>query len=529
MAARAQRRWRRRLVALAAGLALALLLGEAGLRLVLFCDLPLCEGLARRLRRADFYASPYDESAYWKLLHLWTRPEDRLPFPHASRFTGWTGWRIDPQTLVTEEEPRIGGRRPVLLYGDSFAECVTAPAQAFQGLLEDTPEGRTHALVNFGTAAFGPDQALLLLEHTAERYAARKPLVIFSIFLDEDPERALLDFRGAPKPFFTLRGGELVLHPLEELDPDRWLDQHPPGIPSYLWRLLHVRGRLFRRDRPGPAGYEESTALTRAFLARAHALLESRGIEHCVLGFHGWALLLAPQREGWREDFVRDSCRELGMHYLSSKPYLMAAVDDDPARLRESLFVGEGPLAGHYNARGNRATLEAILQAIRGQYEREDPAQVQAALRAVGLDPRDAQTLELCSLSAPARLSFHGDGPGRCLREVGEREGPGTRLLGLHPEFELPTQIEWKLEHAARFSAEVRAVRAGADDGIGEAVRLRLLVDGIAARTLELLPGAPPQRLDLELPRPCTFAIAVEHVEGYARSCWARLEQPALR
>jgi hypothetical protein len=533
MAARAPRRWRRRILALALGLGLTLVLGECALRLVLFRDVPLLHGLAQRLRRASLYTDVYHESAFWKLQYLWTAPEDRLPFPHASRFTGWTGWRIDPETLVTDEEPGIGERRPVLLYGDSFAECVTAPAQAFQGLLETTSAGRTHALVNFGTAGFGPDQSLLLLESTIERFAARRPLVIFSIFLDEDPERALLDFRGGAKPSFELRDGRLVLHPLEELDTQRWLDAHPARIASYLGRLLATRLHLLpaglRARLFGIPGDDYVIALNRAFLARAHELLAARGIEHCVLGFHGQDMLEGPDRTRWREDFVRQACSELGLPFLSSRPYLLAAVDGDIGRLRESLFVGSGPLAGHYNARGNRAALEAILQAIRGDYTREDPSGVKQALLSISLDSRDAHALELFSLGKPARLEIHGEEPARCLREVGETGSHATRLLGLHPGFELPTQLEWKLERAAHFRADVRAVRSTQADSVAEAVRLRLLVDGVTQRSLELLPGAAPQTLEFALHAPCTFAIEVERVEGYARSAWARLDKPELR
>ncbi|MBK7645155.1 MAG: hypothetical protein IPJ19_19270 [Planctomycetes bacterium] len=527
------KRWRTRLLALACSLALALVGAEAGLRLLLYHDVPGLGGLARKLRTPAYYADVYRESLFWKLAHLWSPPEERLPFPHASKVTGWTGWRIDPVEFTTPEEPRIGERRPVLLYGDSFAECVTAPGQAFQGLLEDTPEGNSNAIVNFGTAGFGPGQALLMLERTLDRYAERKPLVVFSIFLDEDPERALLDFRGAPKPTFTLENGELVLHPLEQIDPDRWLEEHPPGVPSYLWRLVRRRAKFLpdstRRTLAGLPTDVQVIRLTRALLARAHALLESRGIEHCVLGFHGLLLLEAYEPNRWREHFVEQACRQLGMHFVSSRPYLVAAVDGQLGRARESLFVTSGPLAGHYNARGNRATLEALLQAIHGNWETPDTSGVQAGLRSIGLDPRDAQTFELDSLGRPARLLFHGDGPGRCQREVAGKDGLGTRLIGLHPEFEKSTRLEWRLAASAHFSSDLIAVRSKVEDELPEAVRLRFLAGGEVLRSFDLRPGDPLQHIELDIPGPCAFVLEVLPVEGYSRSAWARLDQPVLR
>jgi hypothetical protein len=258
-------------------------LAEGGLRLLLFRDVSGFETWSHALREPGLYADLHREDLYWKLRHIWLASAERPALGEPLPATGWIGQAIDARTLVQEDEAAIGERRPVLLYGDSYAMCMTAPEFTWQNLLECSPEGRTHALVNFGTPAFGIDQALLLLEATIGRFAGRRPLVVFAIFLEEGPDRALLGCRALPKPRFELVDGELVFHPLDETDADKWWERHPPGVASYLWRMLRRRG--------GPEEDARVMQLTRAILARLHRELEAQGIEHLVLGFHSRAML----------------------------------------------------------------------------------------------------------------------------------------------------------------------------------------------------------------------------------------------
>lgn len=503
------------------------------MRVLLFWDTLASNRLAIMMRRPGYYADMARDDAYWKLKRIWTPPEKRERLERFTKITGWVGALINHKTLAMADEVRVGDRRPVLLYGDSFAESVTAPSDAWQGLLERSPEGRTHALVNFGTSGFGTDQSLMMLEATIDRYATRKPLVIFSLFLDEDPDRTMLNFRGMPKPRFELEHGELVFLPLQEQSAYVWVDKHPPGITSYLWRLCSGAAGplpLSWQSRLSPVASDEQViALNRALLTRMHKRLEAMHIEHIVLGFHGRMMLEDPQRYQWREDFVRKICRDLGVNFLATGPYLLSAVGSNPRLLGPSLFVTEGPGEGHYNARGNRVAFEAFLQAIHGRTLREDTSGVAAALRLDASTREPPHTLQLCALGRAAELHFQGGGVARCLREILDRSGEGAQLLGLRPEFELPMRLEWRIEQRARFVAQARAVRAAQASETEEAVHLRLLVDGITVRSFDLAPGGPALRVDHELTGSCTFALEVEPVEGCATSCWVQLERPAFR
>ncbi len=500
---------RRALVLLSSALA-GCALAEGGLRLLLFHDVSGFEKLSRSLREPGLYADLHREDLYWKLRRLWLAPAERPVAVEPLPATGWTSLAIDPRTLVQADEGAIGDRRPVLLYGDSYALCLTDDEFTWQSLLERSPEGRTHALINFGTSAFGIDQTLIMLESTIGRFAGRHPLVVFAIFLEEGPDRALLGCRTLPKPRSELVDGELVIHPLEERDAESWWEHHPPGVASYLWRML--------RRGSGSADDAKVIELARAILARLHRELEAQGIEHFVLGFHSRAMMENPREFLWREQAVRQACADLGMHYLCSRPYLLAAVDGQEERAGQSLFAEQGPSEGHYNARGNVAALGAFLQALHGRYASEDTSGVRDTLLRFQVDPHDEQLRELYVVGALARLTFRGDGPWRCMQEVAMPDGKSTHMLGLHPEYELPARLEWTIEHPARFVATLDGWRSKPGDERHEAVRLRASIDGQELRALELRPGEPAQPLELELPAGSRFALAVEPVAGSARS-----------
>jgi hypothetical protein len=74
-----------------------------------------------RLRDPGRYADYFSEDDYWKLYVLlgtrWRAPAEPHPV------LGWVG-NFDRETYIHNDFPALGGRRAVLLYGDSFAECT---------------------------------------------------------------------------------------------------------------------------------------------------------------------------------------------------------------------------------------------------------------------------------------------------------------------------------------------------------------------------------------------------------------------
>lgn len=109
--------------------------------------------------------------------------------------------------------PARTARPRVLLLGDSTAFGFGVGDEATYAALLDATPGAPE-VVNLGVEGFGPDQSLLRYEREGVAYAP--DVLIFSLCVDNDFADArlpvfLYDGRH-PKPYFTVRDGQLVLH-----------------------------------------------------------------------------------------------------------------------------------------------------------------------------------------------------------------------------------------------------------------------------------------------------------------------------
>src|SRR5258705_12575028 len=72
-----------------------------------------------KYRKPPLYAADWDEN-YWKLLKIW-----RIA-PYSKRYhhplVGWLNTILWHKSLMHPEILKIGKKRPVLLYGDSYAQ-----------------------------------------------------------------------------------------------------------------------------------------------------------------------------------------------------------------------------------------------------------------------------------------------------------------------------------------------------------------------------------------------------------------------
>lgn len=99
------------------------------------------------------------------------------------------------EDLRHQDAGNIGRRRPVLLFGDSFAAGV-GDAESFQNILNhDEAFSRDYYLLNYGVSGYGVDQIYLMLQHTLPLY--QRTIVIFSL-MTFDLDRSILTFREAP-------------------------------------------------------------------------------------------------------------------------------------------------------------------------------------------------------------------------------------------------------------------------------------------------------------------------------------------
>ena len=72
------------------------------------------------MREPGQYASVLSEE-YWKLSHYWDKNQKPPQDPHP--LLGWTG-NFSRGSLMHNDIANVKKRRPVLLFGDSFSQCV---------------------------------------------------------------------------------------------------------------------------------------------------------------------------------------------------------------------------------------------------------------------------------------------------------------------------------------------------------------------------------------------------------------------
>jgi hypothetical protein len=332
--------------------------------LVLAVTLVACELLFRKalfsgwkavehLRRPGLYAKQYPDPAgpihgqdYWSLYTLLGGENQPLAEPHP--LLGWHG-KFNPATLVPFGEEHAGDRRPVLLFGDSFSACVEA--LCFEEILNaDSMFAQAHYLHNFGVGGYGLDQIHLLYNEVVGRYD--KPFVVLG-FMTRDMERAMLQARVSPKPWFTLEADSLVLHGVPIAAPGRaWYEENKPAIPSYLWRYL--RNRLLGdslHDAAETRAYTDAMRrLNRTLLLRTLEDIRARGLDHMVLVFEPMYQL----REDWRSLFFRELLDSLGVPHVFTS---------DIARADGWLWdytPWEQPANGHPTDHMNRLVSETI-------------------------------------------------------------------------------------------------------------------------------------------------------------------------
>jgi len=515
------KRIRRVAAALVLGSLLSAGAAELGLRFLLFGQSPLAKRLGTRWRRAEWYADSKSEDAYWRLQDLFLDPAQRWSTPAPDPVCGWTG-PIAPGTYLPTEPVDLRGRRPVLLYGDSYAMCVTPREQCFQALLEQSDLADRYCLVNYGVGGYGLDQIYLLLQQSIDRWKELDPIVVVSFLVDDDFCRTVLRFRNWPKPGFRIEGDRLVSDGPVQVDLDEFRERNPIGIRSYLWRFVVFRGSFL----PGAmrnllrAPYSrrtEQAALARRLLEEIDRELASRGLDHFYLVFHGADSLPEPSLTGWAEDLADEMVKELAIPAIGTRPFLLAAAGGDVARAREHLFLGA--FYGHYNEIGNVAAFEALRQGLEGRFDPVDPSRVAGMLDRFPYgeaDRRPSTTL----LGRPARIRTRG--PTAFAREGRTpyppfESGSGETYLVVGPGEEGATEVHMTIPALSpRFRARAISVRRGRPGEAGSPLTLSISVDGRPLRRDVVPPWPEGVDLDLDLRGGTALELAVEPGGGDA-------------
>ncbi len=329
---------------------LLLVVAELGFRALLFSDFSFMQPL----RDPGLYADQFDEVEFWQLQHIFSSEDLTPPTPHPE--LGWIGKRFDPEDNRHQLAGELNGRRPVLLFGDSYADCTTPidnPAEGcFDGILNSDPEFNDSALLlNYGAGGYGVGQIYLNMKRTLDLYD--NPFVVVSFMLN-DMDRTLLPFRIAQKPYFDVQDGQLRVngYPIEKRTDD-YLAKHPLKINSYLYRLLLHGGSLPPRLTQKLQGTQEKIRqkieVNRALLAGMIRELERRNLDYVFLVFYPRHLL--EQADNWRSRLAEQYLTRRKVAWLSSKRLLEAhsrssghplddyfAPDNHPSRIQNELL-----------------------------------------------------------------------------------------------------------------------------------------------------------------------------------------------
>jgi hypothetical protein len=336
---------------LVASLAIVLMLIVSLIGAETLLRLALATSLIPGLRDPERYFSRR-EDGYWYLANRWgiTRPRDP-----AHPLLGWVG-DFDPQTYRHHDAATLRGRRPILLYGDSFSQCVRRTRRCYQQVLdEDERFTIHHRLLNYGVGGYGLDQIYLLMRASAPLY--KDPVVVFGFYLD-DIDRALLAVREGPKPQLAVNEGRLdVLGVPIDPDPKNGFRRHAPFIGSYLFRLWRQAGMPIgpyrftweRQARDEEVRRERARRLTTSVL-RA---VERDHPDAIVLVFHD--LVNIGKADTWRDDLLRVELR--GRRAIFVKD-LIAADMARRARAAVDYFI---PVDRH----PNDVQIELVADAIR--------------------------------------------------------------------------------------------------------------------------------------------------------------------
>ena len=317
------RRIARGLVATATGLLAGALLAELLLSFLLFSETPAVVRATKSLRQPGRWASQRDESLFWELEAYWNGPTRRRLDPNfPDALLGWVNSKVAPETYEHRDDV-VDAKRPILLYGDSFAQGLTPAASRFEGLFEDTEEAATHRFLNYGVGGYGVDQSYLLCKQSLDHYQGRDPLVIFSLLVDDDLDRALLDYRCWPKPRIELEDGRPIVTPPATTSGIEYFETESLRDGSWLVRYFESwKNPRRRRQSESAEAREEKQALFVALLRDLKQELEERDTEWFVLLFVGERAMQAPAPVDWREPFVLEALKELEIPFVITRPDL---------------------------------------------------------------------------------------------------------------------------------------------------------------------------------------------------------------
>jgi hypothetical protein len=329
--------------------------GEIFWRYIVFSKNPLFASL----RKPAFFADYFSDDDYWKLQYLVSDKYKPSQNPHP--LLGWVG-DFSRESYLHNDYNAVGAKRPVLLYGDSFAQCIDS-VLCFQEILNnDTLFSKQNYLLNYGVGGYGLDQIYLLLKNSYYRY--NNPLVIVS-FLTEDLDRSILSVRTGQKPYFTLENNQLNLRGIPIQENSRlYFENNPPEIKSYFFnRITHAIPREVCPDLwDNQTVINRKKAINQRIINEIIKELKGHNIDFFFLVFHGmWkGITTLDFKDDWRDPFIKKVFEENNIPYIWSKDIYKR----DNINRKNSLLKYFIPGDGHPTSYNNKLIAEEIKKRV---------------------------------------------------------------------------------------------------------------------------------------------------------------------
>jgi hypothetical protein len=468
--------WLKLLFASAFGVALL----EGGMRFLLTSPWTERTELARSIGEPSRFAWP-NQDLYWRFVDRLATPEAATFEPPYDPVLGWTWPGIQPVNYAHEEESQLQGRRPVLLFGDSYSACLTSSEQCFEGFMRHSLLSKRNLLLNYGVCGYGFDQTWLLTRATVDRFAGQDPAVVVGLLVDDDLNRTLLSLREYPKPRLRVEDGRVVVPQQRVPSYAEWRDDPLPLPKSWAWTWVR---HAFSRDPledPQSAQRRELVELTRASLRELVDDLRAREVDFFFLLFHTEHAFQLPVPADWRTQLVCDTLDDLGAPWYDVREELARRLAEDGGAIGDFYIPRDQPGGGHYDVDGNEAAFAVLRRGLAEVCDvRTQPGDVPEAWAFL---PRYGEGGGLASYSA---------GPAAPFDRV-----PSEARLVLRAPRDTPSSMRYPLEGLAlRFRAAVWAYEPQQAPGEFE---LTVLVDGLQSRVLRVVAGAAPQELEVDL------------------------------
>lgn len=357
------RSWRRLVPKLLLAVTVGAVFFESGLRLLLTSPWTRDSRLARELGNPRRFAFAH-EDLYWRFVRRLATHEAAAFEPPHDPALGWTWPGIEPRTYVHAEESRLGERRPVLLFGDSYSACLTDAQVCFQGLMESSDLAEQCQLLNYGVSGYGFDQICLLARAAVPRFAERDPVVVIGLLVDDDLTRSLLSLREYPKPRLGVEDGRLVVPQSTVPTPAQYRADPEPLPPSWAWAWAHQAIRVDPLEDPDSPQRREARDLTRALLAELVCDLRARDVEHFFLLFYVPQSFATPPESDWRTTLLCETLDELGAPWYDVRKELARRLADDGGTIQDFYIPYDHFGGGHYDADGNAAAFAVLRRGL---------------------------------------------------------------------------------------------------------------------------------------------------------------------